>query len=88
MTSEYVATNIDLQVREIAVAAAALPDVSHVTAETKLETVFDADAGIWFWREVERQFSIVVTKARRESLPTIGHVVRYLKQRRKMEAHG
>jgi hypothetical protein len=49
-----------------------LPDVSHVMAETNLETVFDADAGVWFWREVERQFSIVITKAQRESLPTIG----------------
>ena len=87
MTSEYVSTNIDLQVRGIVVAAAALPDVSHVMAETKLETIFDDDSSRWFWREVERQFAIVVTKAQRESLPTVGHVVRYLKLRRKLEAH-
>jgi hypothetical protein len=88
MTGEYVATNIELQGREIVVAAAALPDVSHVLSTAKLETVLDGDALIWFWSEIERQFDIVVTKAQRDSLPNVGHVIHYLKQRRKMEAHG
>jgi len=88
MTSEYVATNIELQVREIIVAAAALPDVSHVLAGARLESLLDDDSGIWFWRELERQFDIVVTRAQRQSLATVGDVVRYLKLRKKMEAHG
>jgi hypothetical protein len=85
MTGEYVATNIDLEVRLIIVAAAALPDVSHVLSTAKLETVLDDDSGVWFWRELERQFNIVVTKAQRASLPTVGHVIHYLKQRKRME---
>lgn len=88
MTGEYVGANIDLQVRQIVVAAAGLPDVSHVLSGARLEHVFDDDSRIWFWREIERQFSIVVTKAQRESLTTIGQVVHYLKLRRKTEAHG
>jgi acyl carrier protein len=88
MTSEYVSTNIDLQVREIVVAAASLPDVSHVLAGAKLESLLDDDSSIWFWRELERQFDIVVTRAQRATLPTVGDVVRYLKLRKKMEANG
>jgi hypothetical protein len=88
MTGEYVSTNIDLQVREIVVAAASLPDVSHVLAGYKLETLLDDDSSIWFWREMERQFDIAVTRAQRANLLTVGDVVRYLKLRRKMEAHG
>jgi hypothetical protein len=85
MTGQYAGTNIDLQVREIVVAAAALPDVSHVLSIAKLETVLDGDALIWFWNEIERQFDIVVTKAQRTSLPTAGHVIHYLKQRIRMD---
>jgi hypothetical protein len=84
MTGQYAGTNIDLQVREIVVAAAALPDVSHVLSTAKLE-ILDGDSTIWFWRELEPQFDIVVTKAQRASLPTVGHVVHYLKQRIRMD---
>lgn len=58
--------NIDLQVREIVVAAATLPDVSHVRAGSRMESLLDDDSGIWVWHELERQFDIVVTRAMRK----------------------
>jgi hypothetical protein len=59
-----------------------------VLAGAKLESLLDDDSSIWFWRELERQFDIVVTRAQRATLPTVGDVVRYLKLRKKMEANG
>lgn len=89
MTSEYSAPNIDLQVRTIVAAAAGLSGPEDgILATNKLEAMLDDDSCIWFWREIERQFDIVVTRAQRASLPTVGSVVHYLKLRAKVEAHG
>lgn len=86
-TSAYAGPNIDLQVREI-IAAANGSGVDGILSTHNLTGSLDADAVIYFWREIERQFDIVVTRAQRQSLPTVGHVIHYLKVRRKMEAHG
>jgi hypothetical protein len=89
MTGEYVAINFDLQVRTIVAAAAGISGPEDgILSTNKLESMLDDDSGIWFWRELERQFDIVVTRAQRQSLRTVGDVVRYLKLRKKMEAHG
>jgi hypothetical protein len=83
MTGEYVATNIDLQVREIFAAAYGCP-LDSILSTNRVEEL-DDDSRIYFWREIERQSDIVVTRAQRASLPTVGHVVHYLKQRKRME---
>ena len=88
MTGQYVATNIDLQVREIFDAAAGTNAVDGILSTHKIKDLPDDDSCIYFWRELERQFDIVVTRAQRANLPTVGDVVRYLKLRKKMEANG
>lgn len=75
-------TNIELQVRTI-VATAAVCRVDSLYSDTLLSKVLDDDATIWFWREIEREFDIAVTKAQRAQLSTIGQVVHYLKVRSK-----
>lgn len=89
MTSEYNAPNIDLQVRTIIAAAAGISGPEDgILSTNELEAMLDEDGRIYFWREIERQFDIAVTRAQRASLPTVGSVVRYLKVRSRVEAHG
>lgn len=92
MTSEYSAPNIDLQVRTIVVNAgwtAEMGGVEAILSSSKVQDLLkDDDSIIYFWREIERQFDIVVTRAQRASLPTVGSVVHYLKLRAKAEVNG
>jgi acyl carrier protein len=81
MTSDT-GRNIHFEVREIITSAINI-DVNEILDTTKLVTLLDDNSVIYFWKEIERQFDIAVTRAQRASLPTVGSVVDYLKLRAK-----
>lgn len=82
MTTEVAMVNYDLRVRQIAATAIGLASVESIFSDNTLQSLgADEDAVVFFWREIEREFEIVVTRAQRAQLPHIGQIVHYLKIR-------
>jgi hypothetical protein len=74
--------NVDLKVRQIAAMVQGAPGVDHIFSDSTLHALgFDDDSHLVFWREVEHEFEIAVTRAQRANLSTIGQIVHYLKSR-------
>lgn len=74
--------NLDLQVRQIVATASGLGRVDGIYSDSMLQLLCaDEDTLTFFWREIEHEFDIVVTRAQRQQLSTIGQVVHYLKVR-------
>jgi hypothetical protein len=69
--------NLQLEVREIFVAAAGLTCVDEVYTDTPLSPL-DEDTKTFFWSEVERKFGVMVSKTHQQGLNTIGQIVSWL----------
>lgn len=67
--------NLQLEVRKLLAAAAALPSVDYLYSDTRLENILDEDADIWFWRQIESQFNFLVSKTQKEKLATVEDVI-------------
>jgi len=74
--------NVDFLVREIFVTSEARGNgVDSAYSDVKLDTKLDEDATRFFWRTIEDKFDMPVTSTQQKALPTIGHVVHYVKVR-------
>jgi hypothetical protein len=62
--------------------------VDAAYSDVKLGEKLDEDATRFFWRAIEEKFDMPVTSTQRNALPTIGHVVHYVKVRLREEAKG
>jgi hypothetical protein len=79
--------NIDLQVRQIVATACGLAGVDGIYSDsTLLSLCGDEDTLEFFWREIEREFDVAITRAQRQQLSTVGQVVHYLKVRLRRSA--
>lgn len=73
--------NLELRVRQVAAEACATR-IDGIYSDSTLQGLgADADTVLYFWTAIEREFEIVVTRAQRAQLSTIGQIVHYLKIR-------
>jgi acyl carrier protein len=77
--------NVDLELRQIFVDAAALKSVEEVTSWTKLEDILDDDSHLYVMSQIEQQFGYVITHAQELKLITVGDVIDYVKLRLKLD---
>jgi hypothetical protein len=79
--------SFDYEIRRI-VSETAGVRIDSLYSDTKLESIFDDDSHLFFWRTIEQKYGWVVTRGQKEVLATIGEIVSYCRLRYKAEAKG